>query len=301
MNLERPMVPQIGQVLKWFFSRNPQKQEKKDDLFRLTHRDDRQFLSNTEDCIVWLGHASFFIRLGGVSLLIDPVFFHEIFLKRYAEHAFGPDVFRNLDYLLLSHDHRDHCQERSVRRVVANNPGMQVLTGLGMAPLLRPWIGGAPVQCAGWYQQYQTGSRLEIFYVPTRHWGRRGLNDTNKRLWGGFVIRNGDKTIYFGGDTSTGEHFKEIRALFDPVDVAIIGVGAYKPAWFMQSFHISPQHAVNGFHDTGARIFIPMHYGTFDLSDEPVGEPYRILKAEEAAGKIPGDLKLLDLGEILFL
>ena len=296
-NFEYPFVPKMSDVLKWQFTRNPQKKEKEQDIFRLRHREDTSFLQRSDDCIVWLGHASFYIRLAGVQMLIDPVFYDQRFVKRYARHAFGPGVFDNLNYLLISHDHLDHCQERSVREVVAHNPGITVLTGLNMETLLKPWCQDAAIQMAGWYQQYDTGSAISIYYLPTRHWCRRGLTDTNKRLWGAFIIKTSGKTIYFGGDTGYGSHLKEVKKLFPDIDVAIIGAGAYKPEWFMHPSHISPTDTLKAFQEVGARTLIPMHYGTFDLSDEPPGEPYRILKAAQTAGTINGSLLLPDLGE----
>ena len=150
---------------------------------------------------------------------------------------------------------------------------------------------------AGWYQQYKTVSEVSVYFLPTRHWSKRGLSDENKRLWGAFVIQSIDKTIYFGGDTGYDNHFKELKQLFPKVNMAIIGIGAYKPEWFMHPNHVSPQDAVKGFNDTGAEIFIPMHYGTFDISDEPVGEPLRIVQQLELENKIRGKLKVLGLGE----
>ena len=123
------------------------------------------------------------------------------------------------------------------------------------------------------------------------------MSDENKRLWGAFLIRSKDKTIYFSGDTGYGSHFKEVKELFGNIAVAIIGIGAYKPEWFMHPNHVSPQDAVKGFHEVGAKIFIPMHYGTFDISDEPVGEPLRIVEALERENKIQGKVKALSLGE----
>ena len=111
------------------------------------------------------------------------------------------------------------------------------------------------------------------------------------------MLQTKGKTIYFSGDTGYGSHFKVAKSLFPNLDVAIIGVGAYKPEWFMAPNHISPQDAVKAVGDLGAKVMIPMHYGTLDLSDEPVGEPYRILKTMEKEGKIPGTLKALELGE----
>lgn len=297
VNIEFPFVPKLPDVLKWVFSRNPQRKEKKQDTFRLKDLNDHSFLNHKRDCIVWLGHASFFIRLKGINILIDPVFYNVPLVKRYAKHAFGPAVFINLDYLLISHDHQDHCQEKSLRRIVGQNPEMKILTGLNMENLLRPWCKDLPIQMAGWYQKYDLDSDVDIFYTPSRHWAKRGLNDENTRLWGAFVIQSNEKTIYFSGDTGYGNHFKEIETLFPKITVAIIGVGAFKPEWFMHPVHVSPNDAVRAFNDMHAKILIPMHYGTFDVSDEPIGEPLRILQQLERENKINGLLKPLQLGE----
>ena len=297
VNLEFPFVPKLGDVFKWMTSRNPQKREKKEDTFRLKRVTDVSFLTNQQDCMVWLGHATFFIRLSGVNILIDPVFFDVPFLKRYSAHAYYPTTFKNLNYLLISHDHQDHCQEKSIRQIVDQNPDLKILTGLNMEKLLRPWSKNLSIEMAGWYQQYKTNHNVEIYFLPSRHWSKRGLSDENTRLWGAFVIRSKDKCIYFSGDTGYGNHFKEVKTLFANIDVAIIGIGAYKPEWFMHPNHVSPQDAVKGFHDVGAKIFIPMHYGTFDISDEPIGEPLRIVESLERENKIHGALKALNLGE----
>lgn len=297
VNAEFPFVPQLKDVLKWVLAKNPQREEKKRDDFCLQHVNDPSFLNENYDCIVWLGHASFFIRLNGISLLIDPVFYNIPFLKRYIEHAYRPALFHDLDYLLISHDHLDHCQEKSIREIISKNPNASILTGLNMEKLLRPWCKKASIQMAGWYQQYETKNPIEIYYLPSRHWSKRGVNDANKRLWGAFVIKTKDKTIYFSGDTGYGNHFEEAKILFPNITVAILGIGAYKPEWFMHSNHISPQDAVKAFNELDAKQFIPMHYGTFDISDEPVGEPLRVLQTLGRAGKINGILKILQPGE----
>lgn len=296
-NIEFPFTPRTSDVLKWMLSCNAQKEEKKRDGFRLEHTDDRSFLSNSDDCILWLGHATFFIRVNGVNMLVDPVFFKIPFIKRYASHAFSPEIFKDLHYLLISHDHQDHCQEKSIRRIVDENPNLEILTGLNMESLLRPWSRSLAIQMAGWYQQYKTDPSIEIFFLPSRHWSKRGLLDENKRLWGAFVIRSKNKTIYFSGDSGYGNHFGEVKDLFQNISVAIMGIGAYKPEWFMHPNHVSPHDAVKGFHDMRAEILIPMHYGTFDISDEPVGEPLRVLLQLERENKINGLLAPLQLGQ----
>ena len=278
-------------------TRNSQRAEKKQDNFRLTPSNDTTFQSHKNDCIIWLGHATFFIRLNGINMLIDPVFFNIPFVRRYTEHAFTADTFHNLHYLMISHDHRDHCQEKSIRSIVDRNPNMEILTGLNMETLLRQWYKNLSMQMAGWYQQYNTTGDIEIYYMPSRHWSKRGLRDDNKRLWGAFVIRSEDKTIYFSGDSGYGSHFREVKNLFKKIDVAIMGIGAYKPEWFMHPNHVAPTDAVKAFHDLQAKIFIPMHYGTFDISDEPIGEPLRVLLRLQDENKISGRLVALNPGE----
>ena len=166
--------------------------------------------------------------------------------------------------------------------------------------LLKQWTNNNNVQAAGWYQAYQTDtSQIEIIYLPARHWSRRYLNDTNKSLWGAYLIRANGKSVYFGSDSGYGTHYQDFAKYFGGVDVALLGVGAYKPEWFMSSSHAGPKDATKAAHEMKAKHFIPMHYGTFDLSDEPLGDPHRTLKTLENEGKIRSQLKLLDVGEVL--
>ena len=296
-NIEFPFTPKTVDVLKWMLSRNPQKEEKKQDDFRLRHSNETSFLSHDKDCIVWLGHASFFLRVNGVDMLIDPVFYKVPFVRRYSDHAFSPQTFTSLRYLLISHDHQDHCQEKSIRHIINKNPSVEILTGLKMESLLRRWSKENTIQTAGWYQQYITDPSIEIFFLPSRHWSKRGMWDDNMRLWGAFVVRSATKTIYFCGDSGYGGHFAEVKSLFKKVDVAIMGIGAYKPEWFMHPNHISPHDAVRAFNDMDADILIPMHYGTFDVSYEPVGEPLRKITQLEKENGINGKLIPLQPGE----
>lgn len=282
VNHEHLFVNSFRELLKWQLMKNPQKEEKDRDTWRLDVVRDDSFLDDKADCIVWLGHASFFIRLAGQTLLIDPVLFDLPLIKRRSELPFAPNRLRSLNYILISHDHRDHCDARSLKLLAANNPNATFLTGLGLDALLKTFTRGQEIQAAGWYQEYHTHESIRICYVPSRHWGRRYWSDTNRNLWGGFVIQGGGKTIYFGGDSGYGSHFGDIEKAFPSIDYFIGGIGAYKPEFFMGQSHTSPMDAVQAFQDTRAKWMIPMHYGTFDLSDEPLGDPIRVLrKAKE--------------------
>lgn len=294
VNHEYPFVDSIKELLRWQLMKNPQKEEKVRDTWRLDVVSEDRFLNNQADCIVWLGHASFFIRIAGRSLLIDPVLFDLPLIKRRSELPLAPDRLRGLDYILVSHDHRDHCDAKSLELLAANNPQVTFLTGLGLGTLLKTFTRGQEIQAAGWYQQYKATEDLQICYVPSRHWGRRYWSDTNCNLWGGFVIQGGGKTIYFGGDSGYGSHFGDIGKTFPSIDYFIGGIGAYKPEFFMGQSHTSPLDAMRAFEDAGARWMIPMHYGTFDLSDEPLGDPIRVLKKAKEQEKIlylrPGEV-----------
>jgi L-ascorbate metabolism protein UlaG (beta-lactamase superfamily) len=115
------------------------------------------------------------------------------------------------------------------------------------------------------------------------------------------VIQTEKVTIYFAGDTGNGIHFEQASSLFPTIDYCLLPVGAYKPQWLMSPQHMSPNNAVEAFNQLNGKIFIPMHYGTYDLSDEPLGEPLRILNSLKNEHKINGELKVLKIGEVNFL
>lgn len=300
MNHEFPFIHKFGTVFKWMTQKNPQKQLKKNDTWKMSVVRDDSFLNTAEDVIVALGHATFFIRLAGKRIIIDPVIGKILATKRHTEFPVSPEKLINLDYILVSHAHYDHCDKDSLKLLQAQNPQAKVLTGLKMSSLLRKWMEKSEIQEAGWYQQYKTDKAVEIYFLPSRHWSNRSLGDANERLWGGFVLKSANKTIYFGGDSGYGSHFKEIGELFPNIDVAMIGAGAYAPRWFMSPNHQDPQHAVQAFHDTKANMMIPFHYGTFDQADEPLSEPEQLLTQLKQEGKInEQQLRIVKLGEVV--
>lgn len=300
MNHEFPFVHKFTTALKWMTEPNPFREQKKMDTWRISVIKNDKFVVDDSDKIVWLGHASFYIQLAGKRILIDPVFAKLSVGKRYSELPIAPEKLINIDYILVSHAHYDHCDKDSIKLLARQNPHAQILTGLNLDKLLGSWV-KSKIESAGWYQQYNHISRLKITYIPSRHWGNRTPFDVNETLWGGFMIQSQEKSIYFGGDSGYGSHFKDIGELFPNIDVALIGAGAYSPEWFMGPNHQSPQDAIKAFADTGAKTFIPFHYGTFDAADEPLGEPEKILNQLNNEGKIENQLQILKLGEVLNL
>ncbi|MFM8994872.1 MAG: MBL fold metallo-hydrolase, partial [Bacteroidota bacterium] len=275
-NPDYPFTLSFKDVRKWKKQTNPYLEFKKTDTFQLPIAADLAWLNNDSvDGVAWLGHATFFIRVGGVTLMTDPVFGNASrVLKRYSKFPVKPEHLPMINYVLLSHDHRDHMDYQSLRTLSKLNPNAEYLCGLSTSKLLKRFNRNGRIQEAGWYQQYQLDDQIiRIPYLPTRHWCRRWITDTNRHLWGAFVIEVGGKVIYFGGDSGYGKHYAETKALFPNIDLAILGIGAYQPEWFMESNHSSPAKAYQSFLDLGAQHMVPMHYGTFDLSDEPIGEP----------------------------
>lgn len=278
VNLYHPFESSFGDLIKWQTSKNPQKEEKKAETRRLLVELDSGIWQGTEDYLIWLGHATYLLRIEGTVFLTDPLLLDNIFLKRQSALPFPIEHLPRIDFLLLSHNHRDHCDEKSLRFVAQRNPKMKILTGLGLQSVIQPWLRGHVVQEAGWYQQYTlSDSSLSITYVPSRHWSRRWLWDDNQSLWGGFYIEHGDRSIYFMGDSGAGAHFSDIHKYLGSPEYCLMGVGAFKPEWFMQQAHISPNDAITAFNTLQGKYFIPMHFGTLDLSDEPRMEPWDIL------------------------
>ncbi|MEQ9442275.1 MAG: MBL fold metallo-hydrolase [Cyclobacteriaceae bacterium] len=292
-------IAAFGKVLRWQLQPNPQRKEKKEDSFRVKCIYDPSFLTSQQDMIVWLGHASFFIRLGGITLITDPCLTDLPLIKRLVVPPCEISALKNLNFLLLSHGHRDHYDEKVMQQLIEQNPIMHLLLPLEISQLLGKKRATVSYEEAAWWQRYSVTGDLEITFLPAKHWNRRGLNDLNQQLWGSFWIRYKDTSIYFGGDSAYDNHFSDIREVMGEPDICLLPVGAYKPSFMMQSAHMNPMEAVQAFHDLGGKTFVPMHYGTYSLSDEPLGEPLRLLQQAEAQGNIQGGLKALSVGEVL--
>ncbi|GAB3537898.1 MBL fold metallo-hydrolase [Pontibacter brevis] len=300
-NGESMYNPQLSDVVRWKLSKNPQHNEKKLDTFKPPIQAGSEFIDSDKDMVVWLGHCSFFIRLGGVTFLTDPVFYDLPTLPRQVGLPCPPEHLRNINFLLLSHGHRDHLDKKTIRTVFRSNPQLKALAPLRAGDILRGVNPHLPYQEAGWYQKFDLlPEGVEVYFMPAAHWHRRGLLDMNKVLWGSFVLKTPTLSLYFAGDSAMGQHFEEIEDLLGPMDVCLLPVGAYKPSFLMSKSHMNPHEAVKAFNHLRGGTFIPMHYGTFDLSDEPLGEPVRVLQQIAAGGMLRG-LKIPAIGEAVLL
>jgi L-ascorbate metabolism protein UlaG (beta-lactamase superfamily) len=243
--------------------------------------------------MTWIGHASFLLTLGGLRVLVDPVF-----SERLGPHArlTPPGIplrdMPSVDVVLLTHNHRDHFDEESLRRL---GKAPCYVAPLGNGALLRRF-GAERVVELDWWQSIAIGS-IEVTLVPAQHWSARYLVDRNEALWGGYVIRGPEATLYHSGDTAFFDGFTEIGRRLGPIDWAMLPIGAYAPRWFMAPHHMCPEETSEAARMLGARNVAAMHWGTFRLSDEPTGEPPERARAAFEARRIGDRLFVPAIGE----
>jgi L-ascorbate metabolism protein UlaG (beta-lactamase superfamily) len=249
----------------------------------------------TAPSLTWIGHATFVLRLGGLLVATDPIFSTRIggAIKRLVPPGLALDALPPIDVVVVTHNHMDHMDLPTLRRI---GPQALYVVPLGNGALLER-EGLRRVVELDWWQSHREGD-LEIALVPARHWSMRAPWTRNEMLWGGFVLRAPEGTAYHSGDTAYFDGFAEIGARLGPIDWALLPIGAYEPRWFMEPQHMNPEEAGQAFVDLAARTLVAMHWGTFQLTDEPLAEPPERIRAFFAArGLDPGRLWVLDIGE----
>jgi L-ascorbate metabolism protein UlaG (beta-lactamase superfamily) len=236
--------------------------------------------------VTFIGHSSFLVQAGGLNLLFDPVFSTWlILLRRQRRPGVRPRDLPPIDVVLLSHAHMDHLDRASLRRVVrltrrrtGRAPVVVVPNDVG--DIVRG-VGFAEVIELRWWESYAAGS-LTITHTPAKHWGTRWIMDGH-RGYGGYLVEGGARRLYYSGDTAYFAGFHEIGARLRP-EVALLPIGAYTPDSY-RAVHTSPEDALQAFQDLGAEWMVPMHYGTFWLSEEPLEEPLpRLLASAKRLG-----------------
>lgn len=252
-----------------------------------------------EAAACWIGHATWLLRLGGKTIATDPIWSRAIsgVVPRLVPPGMPLDQAPALDVVVLSHDHRDHMDLPTLQRI---GPEPVYVVPLGNGRRLSR-LGYPRVVELDWWQSHTEGE-LTITLVPARHWSMREPWNRNDTLWGGFILRGPEGVAYHAGDTAAGEHFATIAERIGPIDWAMLPIGGYAPRWFMEPQHISPEEAGDAFVSLAARHLLAMHWGTFRLTDEAVGEPPERLRAWAAANELPDSrLWVLDVGEVISL
>ena len=263
----------------------------------------------TPDRVKWSSRSSatppFLIQAAGANMLIDPVYSERASPLSFAgpRRARAPGVrFDDLppiSLLLLSHNHYDHCDIRTLR-LLEQRFHPPVVTPLGNGPLLRS-AGFRQVEELDWWET-ASAAPLPVTLTQAQHFSARGPFDRNRALWGGFLIEAGGHRILHAGDSGYGPHFREIADRLGPIDLALLPIGAYEPRWFMKDIHMNPAEAVQAHLDLAARQSIAMHFGTFQLTPEGIDEPVRELaKALAGTPGARGTVSGLDVGESLRL
>jgi L-ascorbate metabolism protein UlaG (beta-lactamase superfamily) len=252
--------------------------------------------------VTFIGHSCFLLRLPGLTILTDPVFSARCSPtqlagpKRVRAPGIALENLPPIDLILLSHNHYDHMDLISLRKLRKRFPAAAIVTSLGNAPYLARKRLANAVELDWW--QTHTLYETSITATPARHFAARWLNDRNETLWCGFHLSHRGKTIYFAGDTGYTKFFQDIAARLGPPDLALLPIGAYEPRWFMGPVHMNPADAVLAFTDLGAKRAIGMHFGTFQLTAEPYDAPVNDLAtAREAAGLPEAAFTTLDIGE----
>jgi L-ascorbate metabolism protein UlaG (beta-lactamase superfamily) len=255
---------------------------------------DAELVRSGEAMLSWVGHASFLVRLGGALIATDPVWSQRLFggIARLAP-ASLPDPVPPVQVVTVSHNHFDHLDVPTLRRI---GPEALYVTPLGNGALLRR-EGLERVVELDWWESHRLGD-LEITIVPARHWSMRAPWNRNDMLWGGFVFRGPEGAVYHAGDTALFDGFSEIGARLGPIDWALLPIGAYEPRWFMEPQHMNPEDARQAFDRLSAGVLVAMHWGTFKLTDEPLGEPPQRMRALwEEERRDPARLWILSVGE----
>jgi L-ascorbate metabolism protein UlaG (beta-lactamase superfamily) len=289
----------FGDVLKWqVLDRIAGKRRDAGGPFTTPRRDnDGAALASPRPTVTWIGHSSLVLRLGGALVATDPVFAKRMGpRRRLTPPGVAPANIPPLDVVTVSHAHYDHLDVPSLRALASRGRPLFVVPS-DNADLLRA-AGIDHVVELGWWESTVVGA-LRVTCVPAQHWSMRAPWDRNARLWGGFVYESAEGVAYHAGDTAFSEPvFRAIAERCPRVDWAMLPIGAYDPTWFMSAQHMGPEEAGRAWEILGARKLVAMHWGTFKLTDEPVGEPpERMRRWFEEHGRAPDDLWVLDVGE----
>ena len=300
--------PERDPNIKWSMSKwNKEKKKIKINIPSDHVVDKKEVLKNLEkykddDYVAWIGHATFLIKLGNTTIITDPLFSKNagplIFgPKRYVDPAINLKEIPEVNLFLLTHNHYDHLDYRTIKKFPYKKA--KVLTPLKLSKYFTR-NGFNNVQEMDWYDQTEVND-LKITLMPAVHWSKRTLTDTNKTLWGSFLIEYKNKKIFFACDTGYGNIYKDLGNKYGPIDLTFVNIGAYdfRPMFEKSIYHANPEEALNIGQDLKSKKVLGMHWGTTILSlEDPFEPPVRFKNATNKYGYHSDDAILFKIGEI---
>ncbi len=290
----------FGDMLRWRMARLKTGRHREGRDFVTPRRDnDGRAIEGPQASLTWIGHSTFAHRLGGRLIATDPIWSESIHsvVRRRAAPGVSMRKMPKIDVVTVSHSHYDHMDLPTLGDI--GNDAVYVVPE-GNGEILKAHRFAQVVEL-GWWDTYRVPGApgLSVTLVPAQHWSMRVPWDRNERLWGGFVYEGPEGTSYHAGDTAFSEEmFRQIGKRFPRIDWAMLPIGAYEPEWFMQPQHIGPEDAGRAWELLGAKNLCAMHWGTFDLTDEPPADPpERLRRWWKERGHDPGRLWIFDVGE----
>jgi N-acyl-phosphatidylethanolamine-hydrolysing phospholipase D len=261
----------------------------------------RDGAGNPHPTVTWVGQSTLLVQLDGVNLLTDPHWSERasplswIGPRRRVPPGLPFEALPRIHAVLLSHDHYDHLDRPTVRRLAAVHDPV-FLVPLGLAEWFRAQ-GLERVEELDWWQERRLGP-VRVVCTPAQHWSQRALGAVDRSLWASWAVLGRERRLFFTGDTGYFGGFREIGRRLGPFDLAAVAIGAYEPAAMMRPHHLSPEDAVQAAADVGARVVLGIHWGTFDMADEPLGEPpARMLAETRRRGLAEDRAWILRIGE----
>lgn len=249
--------------------------------------------------VTFINHATTLIQLDGVNVLTDPIYSDRASPFDFA----GPKRVRppgirftdlpRIDAVVISHNHYDHLNVATLKRIADTWPAVQIFVGLGNKAFLES-KGLTNVVELDWWDSREVGA-ITVRSVPNQHFSNRGIFDADGTLWSAWVFDGKGGRAYFGGDTGYGPHFKHVFEKLGPMRLAVVPIGAFKPEWFMGPIHMSPKEAVRAAIDLHAGLAVPMHFGTFPLADD--GETEAVEQLQQVLVETPAPFAVLGFGE----
>ena len=262
----------------------------------------------TEFTATWIGHSTVLLQMGGLNVLTDPVWSERaspvqwLGPGRVMDPGLPLEALPPLDVVLLAHNHYDHLDKGTVKRVARAHPNAGWIVPLELGASVRRWGARAIVELDWWQQAEVPG--LRVTGTPARHFSARGFRDRCRTLWCGYVVEAAGGRAYFAGDTAYHPQFGEITARCGAPDLVMMPIGAYDPRWFMHVVHVDPEEAVQAYvyltsaGDSTLPLMLAIHWGTFRLTDEPMDEPpRRAIAAWQQRGLDPSRLWVARFGE----